>query len=282
VRGVAFALVCAGALSAQISRAVEVPLWEAGVGPTGLYLPDYRGSNQSRGYVYPLPYFIYRGDRFKVDRDRIRKFLFDTDRLELEINLYGNVGVDSSRNNARQGMANLDPVVEVGPALKYTVWRTSNPRGELTVRLPARAAVAFATNFSHAQFIGWVFQPGMGMDWYDLHVAGSSGWNAGIIGSFTANTRRYDAYYYDVPAADATPERPAYTAPGGSAGQQLTLTMSKRFARFWLGAFLRYDSLRGARFNGSPLVTTHQNTLGGIAVAWIFGKSSQMVDVAAP
>jgi len=275
--GAAACLLCCG-----MAAAVELPLWEAGAGVTGLVLPDYRGSDQSRGYAYPVPYVIYRGERFRVDRDRIREMLFNNDRLELEFSANGNVPVKSSRSDTRAGMADLDPVGEVGPALKYTVFRTSEPRSELTLRLPARAAFAVATNLSHARFIGWVFQPGIGMDWYDLQIAGSSGWNAGIVATWQANTRHYDSYYYGVAPSDAAAGRAAYEAPGGAAGEQLTLTMSKRFSRFWLGAFVRYDSLRGARFNDSPLVRTHQNVLGGFAVAWVFGKSERMVDVPGP
>lgn len=274
------AVAAAAALgAARPADAVELPLWEAGVGPTGLYLPDYRGSNQSRGYVYPLPYVIYRGERFRIDRDRLRQLLFGSDRLELEVNANGNVPVKSSRDEARNGMPDLDPVAEIGPGLKYTAWKSDNPRRELTLRLPARAAFAVATNFSHVHFIGWVFQPGIGMDWYNLNLAGSPGWNTGVIASVIANTRHYNQYYYSVQPAFATPERAAYDAPGGSAGEQLTFTLSKRFTRFWMGAFARYDSVRGGSFTASPLVRTRQNIEGGVAVAWIFGQSDRMVDV---
>jgi len=47
------------------SHAADEPLWEAGLGIATVYLPDYRGSNHSRGYALPMPYFIYRGDFFK-------------------------------------------------------------------------------------------------------------------------------------------------------------------------------------------------------------------------
>ena len=41
--------------------AEDVPLWEIGIGAAGWYLPDYRGSNESRFYALPFPYPIYRG-----------------------------------------------------------------------------------------------------------------------------------------------------------------------------------------------------------------------------
>jgi outer membrane scaffolding protein for murein synthesis (MipA/OmpV family) len=116
MRAAAVWLLCGLAL-AGTAAARELPLWEVGAGASGLVLPDYRGSDQSRGYVYPVPYVIYRGDRFRIDRDRIREFLFHTDRLELELNVNANVPVNSYRNNARHGMPNLYAVVEGGPAL---------------------------------------------------------------------------------------------------------------------------------------------------------------------
>ena len=44
------------------------PEWEFGLGATGLTLPDYRGSDESRDYLLPFPYLIYRGEHLRVDR----------------------------------------------------------------------------------------------------------------------------------------------------------------------------------------------------------------------
>ena len=54
---------------------VEKPLWELGLGVGGLYLPDYRGSDQSQGYLAPLPVLVYRGTWFKSDREGTRAML---------------------------------------------------------------------------------------------------------------------------------------------------------------------------------------------------------------
>ncbi|MBA4394378.1 MAG: MipA/OmpV family protein, partial [Desulfobacca sp.] len=50
----------------------QYPLWEAGLGGVFLYMPDYRGSDESRGHVFAFPYMIYRGDWLKIDRESIR------------------------------------------------------------------------------------------------------------------------------------------------------------------------------------------------------------------
>src|SRR4030042_2754777 len=80
------------------------PVWELGVGVGLLYIPDYRGSNESRFYVLPFPYIIYRGDILKVDRQKISGQVFKTDRVLLDVSFYGSVPVDSDKNSARAGM----------------------------------------------------------------------------------------------------------------------------------------------------------------------------------
>ena len=75
-----------------------------------------------------------------------------------------------------------------------------------------------------------------------------------------------------------TAERPAYEAHRGYAGMQFLAALSKRFPSFWLGGFVRYDTLSGATFGGSPLVKRKNYLAGGFAVSWIFGESSRKVD----
>ncbi|MBT8433855.1 MAG: MipA/OmpV family protein, partial [Gammaproteobacteria bacterium] len=45
---------------------------------------------------------------------------------------------------------------------------------------------------------------------------------------------------------------------------------SKRFGRYWLGGFVRYDSLRDAEIEDSPLVSDTESWTGGVALAWVF------------
>jgi outer membrane protein len=56
------------------------------------------------------------------------------------------------------------------------------------------------------------------------------------------------------------------------------MTLSKRYRRYWVGGFLRYDNLTGAVFDDSPLVRDRSALAGGLAVSWIFGESSHLVD----
>jgi len=45
----------------------------------------------------------------------------------------------------------------------------------------------------------------------------------------------------------------------------------------WVGAFMRYDSLRGATFEDSPLVRSRSALTMGFGVSWILATSSELV-----
>ena len=55
--------------------------------------------------------------------------------------------------------------------------------------------------------------------------------------------------------------------------------VTKRFDRYWVGGFVRTDTLDGATFEDSPLVRRKSYVAAGIGVAWVFGQSGRMVDV---
>ena len=55
--------------------------------------------------------------------------------------------------------------------------------------------------------------------------------------------------------------------------------VSKRYPKFWTGAYLRYDDLDGASFENSPLVKSHSYWSAGIGFAWMIGHSSRLVNV---
>jgi outer membrane protein len=251
----------------------EAPLWEAGLGVAGLYFPDYRGSSQSRGYALPAPYFVYRGDFLKADRHGLRGVFVKTERFDLNLSVGASLPVDSSKNRARAGMEDLKPSLEFGPSLDITAWRSSDRRARLDVRLPLRGAV---TVESSPRFIGGQFFPHLNLDVRD--PAGFSGWNLGVVGGPVFTDARYNRYFYDVSAADATATRPAYaTTGGGYAGTQFLVALSRRFPKFWVGGFARYDVLRGAKFEASPLVTSKHYASAGIGFSWILGESKQRV-----
>lgn len=253
------------------------PQWELGFGATAFTLPDYRGSDERRGYVFPLPYFVYRGESLRVDRQGLRGIFFESDRVELDFSVFGTPPVDSSKNQARQGMPDLDPTLEIGPLVKVTLWRDRAAGEQLDLRLPARYVIA--SDLSHAHSAGWVFNPNLGLN---LRPDMGGRWNLGMTTGPIFATSKYHAYYYGVDPQFATAERPAYSARGGYSGWMGLVSLSRRYQKLWVGAFARYDALSGAAFEDSPLVRRHSSWMAGIGAAWVFTQSERMVDVFEP
>lgn len=247
----------------------DLPLWEAGFGLAPISFPDYRGSKSQNIYLLPLPYFIYRGDALRVDRGGIRGVLVDTPRFEINLSMDGAVPVSSHDDGPRSGMPDLDSVVEAGPSMKWLLGSRGSMR--LEFRLPARAATAVdARSIRH---VGWKFHP-------QLNVSSRraiAGWNLGLVTGPLFSSRAYNKYYYGVSSPFATEQRPEYRAHAGYGGWALLAAASRRFDSTWIGAFLRYDNLEGARFRDSPLVETKHALTLGLGVARILGRSSVRV-----
>ena len=251
-------------------HARDVPLWEAGAGAAVIDFPDYRGSDERRTYAFPIPYFVYRGKFLKVDRERVRGLLFKTEKAEVDVSLSGSVPVKSADNRARQGMPNLEPTLEIGPTLNLVLQHSEQKKATLELRLPLRPVIDI-----NARYLGYVFQPQLNLDVRDL--GGHAGWNLGLLAGPIFAGRRYNQYFYAVDPAFATTVRPAYTTHGGYAGSQFISAISKRFLHYWVGGFVKWDTLHGAVFEDSPLFKSKKNFTAGIAVSWVFSKSKKRV-----
>ena len=85
------------ALLATSAQAEEKPLWEFGLGVGALDFPDYRGSDETQVYPVPVPYFVYRGQFLKADRDGLRGKLFDREYVELSLSVNATIPVEQRR-----------------------------------------------------------------------------------------------------------------------------------------------------------------------------------------
>jgi outer membrane scaffolding protein for murein synthesis (MipA/OmpV family) len=272
---VRLALLVAATLCAAPARAELRPEWELGAGATAFSLPDYRGSDESRGYLLPFPYLIYRGEHLRVDRQGARGVFFESERVEFDISVSGTPPVDSSKNRAREGMPDLDPTLEIGPRLNLILARNADRSKALSFRLPVRAVIA--TDLSYAEGQGVTVYPNLTYDSRPHFFEGR--WRLGLQAGLLYATSRYHRYFYGVDQAFATSERPAYTAGGGYSGASLTASLTRRFRKVWVGGFVRYESLQGAVFETSPLVRRDYAFSAGIALAYVFAESETKVEV---
>lgn len=242
----------------------DKPLWEIGLGAGWLHLPHYRGSDQSRDWLLPIPYFVYRGEILRADREGARALLIEQKQgFDLDLSAAVSTPTRSSDNRAREGMANLAPTVEFGPSLNYGLTRGKG--WQLDLRLPARAV--FTVERRPAS-IGWTANP-------ELHLSAElQGWDIALQGGPVFSSRSYNRYFYDVAPAEARPGRPAYQAEAGRAGWVGTFSASRRLGAFWIGTYAQADSVRGAVFEPSPLVRQRTNISYGVGMSWVFKESS--------
>ena len=260
------------AASRSALAAAPQPLWEFGLGLGAVTFSDYPGAATSHGYPVPVPYLRYRGKFLRSDRDGVRGMLLDRPRVAINVSMGASVPVRSRSAAARAGMPDLDATFELGPALDWHLWHSTARTVFLDLRVPARVAV---TVDSRPQSIGWFMAPNLNLD--IRHPVSLPGWNLGLLIGPLYATRQYNDYYYSVAPQYATAQRPAYQSPGGYAGAEAVVALSKRYPQLWVGAFARYRTMNHAVFDGSPLLHRTQDLAAGIGVAWILAHSSRTV-----
>jgi outer membrane scaffolding protein for murein synthesis (MipA/OmpV family) len=220
--------------------------------------------------VLPIPVFAYRGEVLQIDREKLRGLLFRSERVELELSANGSVPVRSGDNPVREGMPDLDPVLELGPSLNIRL--AQSPRHTLRLRLPVRAQIA--SDFHSIHGAGVVANPNLNLD-----VRLDHGWRLGLVAGALFGDRRNHDYYYGVAPQYARAGRSAYEAPGGYSGAQVIAAVSRRFGPWFVAGFVKHDSIAGAAFVTSPLVERRNNVSAGLAFTWTFAQSATRVTV---
>ncbi len=253
----------------SISVAEEKPLWELGAGLASLYNPHYLGANQEKAYLFPVPYFVYRGDVIRADRDGIRGSIYDSDKLDLRLSVGASLPVNSKDNDARKGMDDLDLMLEVGPTLQYQLFL--NDKHLLRADWPLRAAFTVGDEFFRHQ--GWVTNPRL------HHEMAVNQWTITTTLGPMFSDRRYHGYIYDVNQQDVTADRLFYQSRSGYTATRFSTGVKRRFGDYFVSANMSYYTLEGAKNEDSPLVKRDEYFAVSIVFAWILGESKRHVTI---
>jgi len=260
-----------GAAVNNRADAEELPRWELGVGLGALSLPDYRGSDESSHRAVPLPYFVYRLEWLTADREGLRADFYKSDAFEVTLSFSGFAPFFSNDNMAREGMPDLNYMVELGPSLDVRLWRSAGGDHRLGLVLPVRAAIELEGGL---RYQGWTFTPRLA---WSYRPSNHNDWNLIVQAGLMYGSQRYNQYFYSVDDQYATASRPAYQATSGYAGAMAQVALSRRFGDFRIIGFLRGDNLDGATFEDSPLVKTRNNLTAGFFLTWTFMESEDRV-----
>jgi outer membrane scaffolding protein for murein synthesis (MipA/OmpV family) len=231
---------------------------DLGLGGGAMFYPDYLGSKNNNVLFIPYPYISYQSDKLSIDREGLKQKFLKYGDFSLELSASGSLPIESS--GAREGMQDLDPALEVGPALIYTAYQ--DKALSLKIDLPLRAVLS--TDFKGLDYRGYIYELRGELEYKfnDYKLQFHTG--------FMWADAKYHNYLYGVKAHDMTATRNAYKAKGGYTAYKTSLGLSKRFDNVWAGTFVRHYSLNQSSIENSPLKERNSALYGGIFVAYIF------------
>lgn len=232
-----------------------------GVGIAAVDYPHYPGSPQSDTLVAPLPYLEYEGDWLSIDRDGIQASLFKSDRAKLDISVSGSLPVNNDDDILREGMNDLELILEVGPELELKLAQWGN--NTLELHLPLRAALELDPS-NGIEPVGWVFDPRVHYEWRTQSIEFEID-----LGAYTAD-QEYNQLLYGVSQPFATLARPQYRAKSGLVGYRLSSTIQYDVGAWSFLAYARYMDLGSAKNTDSPLFVDDSYVLFGVGAIWRF------------
>lgn len=242
--------------------------YSIGFGVSMMTIDDYIGADESQFYLIPTPYIYYQSDSVVIDRNAFEGDLFNNNKWHLAVDAAGSIPVDSSKNEARKGMSDLDWVGELGPSLEYYFAGDSRSLNRTYVDFSIRKAIN--TDFKKISDMGWTGQISLN----NKHQLSTDVFGGRTTLDSAAGllfySDKYTQYFYSVSSYDANEERAQYHATGGYAGARLSLGGTWRRENIWLGIFTRYTHLKNTSFENSPLVKSTSNLLIGLSVSYIF------------
>lgn len=256
---------------------VEKPRWEFGVGAAGLSLEAYPASAEKTDRIFALPYFIYRGDRVRLQDGNLSAVALENRRYKLDVSIGAALNVDSEDVPLRAGLPDLDFLFEIGPKIEVSLWdkgsRSERRRHRVVWETALRAS--FSTDFSSVSSQGFVLntQVDYELDGFltpntKLVVGGGPIWVTDELGD----------YVYGVDQQFATATRTAYQGRSGYLATNLVVGLRHRFSRnFQVFAALGLGLHDGAANRRSPLF--EENFTSGVAIgmAWALKTSKDSV-----
>lgn len=250
------------------AAAPQRPLWEVGLFGFAVSQQAYPGAAERSQRAFGLPFLVYRGKYFRADESTVGLRAINTPLVELDIGFSGSFGASSNDVEARRGMPSLGTLFEFGPRLRLNL-PAPMPGARLRLALPLRAVVDVSDGFRGR---GVSFEPELDLS---LRVAGGTrlGAKAGLI----FGDRELNHHLYGVAPQFATAGRAAYQGQAGLIASRLSLSSATSLSRDWdLFTFARYDSVRGAANQDSPLVRRSGGASVGVGLAWTFWRSQRM------
>lgn len=263
------AIACSGAWAqADPGDAGPQPLWEVGTVGVGVSQQAYPGADAQIRRALVLPYFLYRGEVVRADRDTTGLRAIKTDTFELDVGVAGAFGSSSDKIEARRGMPDLGTLIEFGPRLRWKLGAGPGG-GEWRAVLPLRGVFDLSDQGATR---GLSLEPEL-----QFRRRANAGWTySATVGAIFANPRLARTFY-EVAPVYATADRPAYEAQAGLVAWRLGAFASRKLSPDWrVFGFARLDTVAGAANRDSPLVRRDTGFTAGVGVAYTWLRSDSV------
>jgi len=249
----------------------ELPLWEFGVGAFPLRTDHYRGSPQNKWYTFPLLAYVYRGEKVEAESGYIRGHILKSGNLLLDWSFALGLNTNSEENNLRKGMRDLDPTFEVGPALRYYLWKSQDGDHFINLEMPYRAV--YSSNLKYLEHVGYYSIPYI--NYLSKPATHTLGFAVEASVGIQYGSQGFHNRFYAVSSKDVNPTRSYFHSVAGYSGTQFSVLLSKRINDFLIMPFLRYDYLDKAVYTDSPIYKNPNFVMFGMAFIWYFSHSDK-------
>tara|TARA_R110002096_G_scaffold86020_5_gene198346 strand:+ start:10181 stop:11020 length:840 start_codon:yes stop_codon:yes gene_type:complete len=263
---------CSAAFAQNGDDAGQQSLWEFQVVGFAQSFPAYPSSADQNLTILPLPFPVYRGKflRFGEDLENLaRGKILDSERINFSVGVSASFPEDSNKLDRRQGMPDLDFLLEAGPELKILLAGTPDEDRELNLSLQLRAAATLDGLDTKGR--GIIFNPELE---YRVRNFMSPRNELRFRASSTWASDKYMDYFYGVAAEFATPDRPLFEANAGYLNTELLLGLNRKISeRLEFRGSLRLWVNKGAENNTSPLFQRDYDTGIRLALYWTAWQS---------
>jgi outer membrane scaffolding protein for murein synthesis (MipA/OmpV family) len=249
------------------SGETELPLWELGAFGINVSQQAYPGADEYINRTLALPYFVYRGEFLRAERNSAGLRAIKTKNFELDIGVAGAFGSRSADIAVRRGMPDLGTLVEFGPRLKWNIAEMPGG-GRWLMELPLRGVFDLNDRGFHR---GMSFEPKL-----TFQSRAQGEWLYSTSAGAIFADQRLASTLYGVESRYSLAERPTYAAEAGLMAWRLSASASRKLSPDWrLFGFVRIDSVSGAANQLSPLVKRNDGATMGLGITYTWLRSSQ-------
>jgi len=265
------------AVESEESELQRYPLYEMGAGLLSVSFPDYPGASHNRQVSFPFPSLSYRGDILRSKADEgVRGRFINRRYVELDFSADGSLASDIKDNKVREGMPDLDTVLEIGPILIFHLKQaTLSNQLQVDFHLPLR--YVFSTDLSSVRQLGVTINPFLKLKVKNLfHHEDLLQFT---IGMKYASEGLQD-YYYEVAPQYQTAQRPAFDAQPGLMEQSMSLLIFQPITLkkgLWIFGGLIRGNFKHVVNRDSTLLAKDINTSLALGIYYNFYRSSSYV-----